>query len=260
MDEIGEYISEDEIVKSIYTVNACDYDQIVLYKSGEFNCKYKTNLSGKLKQVEKQELPDTIKKSFLDSKYGTYETIEDIILYRVFGKYIGRNTGKEYGSQMLGSYATTEFSESIIDVKNRLALLPQWKNTKMYEVKFCLPKGNVINVGMAAPQPLDKKTFAGGAEQIILPEVSKEEMNKWVLGYRRIGARQLTKVPSYPFTSVEEVVDSMNLYSNFCPECQCLNIHKIQNNEKKQYTFVGSKGGIYTMQYMCLNPLCGYMW
>lgn len=196
----------------------------------------------------------------MDSKYETCETLEDIILYRVFGKYIGKDTGKEYGAGLAGAYATTEFAESVIDVKMRLALLPQWKNTKMYEVKLCLPKGFIINIGIAAPQPPDKKIFAGGAEQILLPRVSREEMDKWSLGYRRITARQLTKVPSYPFTSVEEVVKSINLYPVFCPECQCSEIHKIENEEKEQYTFVGSKGGVYIMQYKCLNPHCGYIW
>lgn len=247
-------------MKSINTVNACDYDQMTLYKSGEFNSKYKTDLKGKLKRKNKQILPDSVAETFLNSYYETCETLEDIILYRVFGKYIGKNTGKEYGAEILGTYATTEFAESVIDVKIRLALLPEWGNTKMYEVKFCLPKGSVINVGIAAPQPPDKKTFAGGAEQIILPKVSREEMDKWVIGYRRIGARQLTKIPTYPFNSVDEVVESINLYSVFCPECQCSDIHKVENDEKEKYTFVGSKGGIYTMQYKCLNSKCGYMW
>lgn len=247
-------------MKSINTVNVCDYDQMTLYKSGEFNSKYKTDLKGKLKRKNKQILPDSVAETFLNSYYETCETLEDIILYRVFGKYIGKNTGKEYGAEILGAYATTEFAESMIDVKIRLALLPEWRNTKMYEVKFCLPKGSVINIGIAAPQPPDKKTFAGGAEQIILPKVSRKEMDKWVIGYRRIGARQLTKIPTYPFNSVDEVVESINLYSVFCPECQCSNIHKVENDEKEKYTFVGSKGGIYTMQYKCLNSKCGYMW
>ncbi|MBQ8625836.1 MAG: hypothetical protein IJ419_06730 [Agathobacter sp.] len=241
-------------------INVCDYDEMILYKSGEFNCKYKTNLDGKLKSVERQTLSKEEEKSFLDAKYETYETLEDVILYRVFGKYIGKNTGKEHGAGILGAYATTEFAESIIDVKNRLALLPQWRNTKMFELKFCLPKGSVINIGITAPQPPREKTFAGGAEQIILPRISREEMDKWVIGYRRIGARQLTKIPSYPFTSVEEVVESINLYSVFCPECQSSHIHTIKDDEKKKYTFTGSKGGIYTMQYRCLNPQCEYMW
>lgn len=247
-------------MKSINTENACDYDKMTLYKSGEFNCKYKTDLSGKIKKVRKHLLPEDMAETFLDSKYETYETLEGIILYRVFGKYIGKNTGEEYGAEILGAYATTEFAESIIDVKIRLALLPEWRNTKMYEVKFCLPKGSVINIGIAAPQPPDKKTFAGGAEQIVLPRVSREEFDKWVLGYRRIGARQLIKIPTYPFSSVDEVVKSINLYPIFCPECQCSDIHKVENDEREEYTFVGSKGEIYTMQYKCLNPKCGYKW
>lgn len=247
-------------MKSISTVNACDYDEIILYKSGEFNCKYKTDLKGKLKKIKKQHLCESMVKTFVDSQYETYETLENLILYRVFGKYIGKNTGKKYGANIVGAYATNEFAESIIDVKNRLALLPKWGNTKMYEVKFCLPKGSIINVGIAAPQPPDEKTFKGGAEQIILPRVNREEMDKWILGYRRIGARQITNVPSYPFTSVEEIVKSIDLYSVFCPECQCSNIHKIEETEKYEYTYVGSSGGVYTMRYKCLNQKCGYMW
>ncbi len=81
---------------------------------------------------------------------------------------------------------------------------------------------------------MNRKIFAGGAVQIILPRVSRDEMDQWVLGYRRIGARRLTKIPAYPFTSVDEVVKSINLYPIFCPECQCSDIHKVDfYNPKK---------------------------
>ncbi len=36
-------------MESINTVNACDYDNMRLYKSGEFNCRGKIDLTGELK-------------------------------------------------------------------------------------------------------------------------------------------------------------------------------------------------------------------
>lgn len=240
--------------------NWCDYDKMKLYKPGEFNSKYKTDLNGKLKLIKKQYLPTLFVDSFLDGEYETYETLDDLILYRTFGKFIEKDTQKIFGADTLGAYATTEFAESLIDVKIRLALLPKWMNTKMYEMKFSLPKGSVINMGIAGPQPPDIKTFAGGAEQIILPQVEPDEAERWTLGYRRIGARQLTEIPLYPYKTVETVVESMKLYHVFCPRCQSDCIHKVSVDERDYYTFTGCKGGIYTMQYHCLNPKCSYMW
>lgn len=242
------------------TPNWCDYDKITLYNSGEFNVKYKTDLNGKLKLLQKQDLPKQLVDSFLNGKYETYETLNDLVLYRTFGKYIGKDTCKIYGADTLGAYATTEFAESIIDVKIRLALLPEWKNTKMYEMKFNLPKGSVINLGIAGPQPSDKKTYAGGAEQIILSQVDQKKAESWALGYRRISARQLTEIPSYPFESVDKIVETMNLYPVFCPKCQLSDIHKVDFDEKDNYTFTGCHGGVYTMQYHCLNAACNYLW
>lgn len=54
----------------------------------------------------------------------------------------------------MGAFATTEFAESRIDVKMRLALNPQWKNALYVEEKIVVPKDVVINVGVVAPVKL----------------------------------------------------------------------------------------------------------
>ncbi len=240
--------------------NWCDYDSVITYKPGTFNARYKTSLLGKIKKVEKVLLNEGDISSFVDGFYETYETTEDLELYRTFGKYIGKNTGSVKGADTVGAYVTTEFAESIIDVKMRLALLPKWKNTKMYEVKFVLPKHSIINFGIAAPQHMDTLFLPGGAEQIFLPAEEKEKIDDWAIGYRRITSRQLTEEPIYPFKSVKTIVETMNLYSVFCPKCQMSDIHKITDDEKKRYTFTGCKGGTYTMKYKCMNPECNFLW
>lgn len=238
----------------------CDYDAIVIYAPGSFNHKYKTDISDKIRYIDKKELPHGIAVTFMDEKYSTVCCIQDIILYRVFGCFYKQN-GSAAGAKIIGSYASTEFAESIIDVKCRLALLPEWGNTKMFEAKFCVPRGTVLNVGIVASQPPDKKTFIGGAEQIILPyPLSKEEWDSWVIGYRRVTTRQLNKCPNYPFKTIDEVVERDKLYPITCPDCGCDNIVKIPKEDREKYIFIGSKGRKYFMQYKCMNQECEYVW
>lgn len=44
----------------------CDYDAIALYTPGSFNCKYKTDISDKIRYIDKEELPHGIVVTFLD--------------------------------------------------------------------------------------------------------------------------------------------------------------------------------------------------
>ncbi len=176
-------------MKSECTVNFCDYDSLKHYDSGSFNSKYKTDLIGSIEEINKETLPDDIASSFLHKQYQTYKTLDELVLYRVFGLY-SRTNGEVKGARSSGGYASTEFAESLIDAKLRLALAPEWFSTKAYEEKILLPKGSIINVGIVAPVTL--KTGAvlpGGADQILLPRNWSEE--DWTIGYRRVTTRQL---------------------------------------------------------------------
>lgn len=42
---------------------------------------------------------------------------------------------------------TSEKTISQIDAKIDMALLPGWKNTRMYEAEIIIPKGQQINIG-----------------------------------------------------------------------------------------------------------------
>lgn len=116
-------------------LNFCDYDSLKHYDSGSFNSKYKTDLTGSVKEVEKESLPNDIVSSFLNKQYKTCKTLDDLILYRVFVLYSQTNGGVK-GARSSGGYASTEFAESLIDAKLRLSLEPKWFSTKAYEKIF----------------------------------------------------------------------------------------------------------------------------
>ena len=109
----------------------CDYDALGQYPSGTFNSQFKTDLQGKLIEIERAPYEPMVTSSFKDGAYKTFRTLVPIPLYRVFGLYIGNTNPTPKGAQLIGGFASTEFAESIIDAKLRLALAPSWLNTKM---------------------------------------------------------------------------------------------------------------------------------
>lgn len=199
--------------------------------------------------------------SFKDGYYRTFLVVEPIELYRVYGQYQKNATLDEKtcprGARLCGRYVSTEFAESVIDVKMRLALAPGWLNTKMYEAKLLVPKGIEISVGIVASVTLENGTvLPGGAEQILLP---KEWPEEWVQGYRRITARQLQSPPLYKEQKPDTVsVGKNKLYSHICPLCGYEHIQKLRDDER--FDIVGIKGNRYTMKWKCLNSECEYYW
>jgi hypothetical protein len=235
------------------SVDKCDYSKISVYKSGEFNVKYKTDILS-----VSTILPITLEtdfiaeinavNSFLNGEYVFLQLNEPIILYRVFGVY--KDSVKSYGN---GRFFTTEFAESKIDVKMRLALFPEW-NTRMYEEKIKVPRGTKVYYGIAAPQVREKEDkcaiqeekiiYPGGAEQIVIDDKERMGLDDWVEGYRYITARQLDKMPDYPFRSVNEVIKEKDkLYPIVCPRCKSVDVSK---------TIID--GYIYECK------LCNYVW
>ncbi len=162
------------------------------FEPGSTNSKYKTILNEtNIQEIEKQSLPDNIVNSFKDREYKTYITLADVVLYRVYGLTPSGTAGAE----QIGAYATTEFAESRIDVKMRLALDPQWKNALYIEEKIIVPKDVILNIGIVAPvKMLSGTILPGGAEQIVLP---KNWSEKWVVGYRYVTSEPLMKYPEY---------------------------------------------------------------
>ena len=244
-------------------MNFCDYDTLKIYQSGTFSVKYKTILTGKLKQIEKQILPDWLKSSFLNENYYTCETLEDLILYRVFGQYsmrINDNTyGPPKGAKSLGGFASTEFAESLIDAKIRLALDPSWLSTKAYEEKIRLPRGTIINVGTVAPVELKTGTvLEGGADQILLPQNWSED---WIIGYRRVTQHQLISPPCFPLkksdilqTDIKETLYKIDA----CCYCGGSDVTRLKEDEWIEV--VGSKNNKYILKFRCNNPKCKFYW
>ena len=160
--------------------------------SGSTNQKYKTDLSDKLVEIPLELIDNPeIVKSFKNGKYKTYRTIKEVVLYRVYGRrYI-----EDRGALSIGAFATTEFAESRIDVKIRLALDPAWHNAKLVEAKIVVPIGITLNIGVVAPVHLKTGTILeGGADQVLLPfNWSKE----WIVGYREVASKPLLEYPNY---------------------------------------------------------------
>lgn len=136
----------------------------------------------------------------------------------------------------------------------RLALNQQWYSTKMYEAKMRIPVNTEINVGKVAPfYPKCGTSYPGGADQILLPQNWSED---WVMGYRRVTARQLQFEPHYKDIKYNEIDSLDSLYPTMCPLCGSTeNLHL---EEDKQFNYFGSKGNIYTVRYICLNCNCAW--
>ncbi|GIM57760.1 hypothetical protein CAPN006_21520 [Capnocytophaga canimorsus] len=118
-------------------------------------------LKGKIKEIDKQDLPEWVVDSFRGGKYKTVITTEDVILYRVFGG----------NAKSTGAFASTSKSINAIQAKIDNALLPEWKNTRVYEATINVPKGTVLNIGQVAPQKtLSGAILGGGADQVLMPQ------------------------------------------------------------------------------------------
>ena len=144
--------------------------------SGSTNQRFKTDLSDKLMEIPLANLPDSIISSFKNGEYKTFKTIKKVVLYRVYG----RRHEEDKGAAAIGAFATTEFAESRIDVKIRLALNPAWHNAKMVEEKIVVPVGVILNVGQIAPVHLKTGTILeGGANQVLFPQNWSKE---WIAG------------------------------------------------------------------------------
>lgn len=169
------------------------------FQAGTANQASKTRLKGKVRKLPQQSLPPQDVASFFGGEYETYETLEPLVFYRVYGYgYSGVGAGPK------GRFVTTEYAESKIEVKMRLALKLEWKNTRMVEARLVVPAGTVIQVGIVAPQTLPTGTvLEGGADQVMLPADWPDE---WITGYRTLRFHpQLT----YPEYSSEEPLAQM---------------------------------------------------
>ncbi|MBR2894760.1 MAG: hypothetical protein IKC03_03750 [Oscillospiraceae bacterium] len=238
-------------------VHYCDYDAIKHYEAGSFNVQYKTELAGKLTEIDREIYSEEIIHSFKDNLYKTFCTLEPVVLYRVFGQYRASETDTVLrGARLGGAFASTEFAESMIDAKIRLALDPKWFNTKMYEAKLVLPKDQIISVGIVAEVRLNTGTvLTGGAEQILLPQNWPEE---WIIGYRRITGRQLQMPPCYTLQKPDLYDSAKNLYRPICPICGSEEMRELSATES--FVVTGQRGHQYKMKYVCLNPQCEYYW
>lgn len=239
----------------------CDYDAIIHYRPGEFASRFADDLMGKVEVIEQNNLEPWEVESFLDGKYETCISREPIVVYRLYGKYQKNESlpkgAEASGAACNGRFVSTEFAESVIDAKMRLALNPSWKNTRMYEAKLVVPAGTIMNIGIVAPITLPTGTvLPGGAPQIMLPPAWPEA---WIQGYRRISGRQLQIEPTYwPEEPEETVLGKKGLYPDICPRCCWPRTRRLAETER--ITVIGSKGRHYTLGRVCLNPECGYHW
>lgn len=230
-----------------------DYDAEKPYKPGEFNKNFKTQINDKVKEMPHMTLDAVLANSFLNGEYTTVKTTNDFYLYRIFGEYKCKN-GEVKGAKVNGAFATTEFAESRIEVKIRLALDPQWMGTKMYEAKIHIPKGVILNIGIVAPIKTGGNiTFDGGAEQILLP---RNWSTKWIVGYRRVTISQLHQEPTYSSQKLFTQNDKLSLYPKSCPICSSTQIKTLSESERIEYS--GSNGGKYMARYNCLA--CHLYW
>lgn len=129
------------------------------FESKEKAGDYSTKIDGKVEEVEKEPLPDSIAKSFKDGEYRTVVTTEPITIYRVYG---GNATSE-------GSFCTTESCLDKDKTRNDLALKSSWGNTIEKEAEIVVPAGTKLNIGRVEEQRDGGKMLTGNADQILLP-------------------------------------------------------------------------------------------
>ena len=236
--------------------NCCDYDSIIHYQPGELNQRYKTVLEGKVSEIRRIPYVPQVIDSFRNSEYRSFYTLEPLVLYRVFGQYRSSESMESRGAKLVGAFASTEFAESVIDAKLRLALDPSWINTKMYEARLLIPANIKISVGIVAPVHLKSgEILPGGADQVLLPLEWPED---WITGYRRVTGRQLQAQPHFSLSKPSEYDIRDSVYTKICPACGCEKTRPLLDCER--FTITGRKGNQYVMRYVCLNPRCQYYW
>ncbi|WP_240321461.1 T7SS effector LXG polymorphic toxin [Streptococcus intermedius] len=141
-------------------LNDTNFNKKVTVKNDFGN--YSTKIDNHVNVIEKTELPKWVADSFLDNEYRTVLTKENIIVYRTFGG----------SADAGGTFVTTNKATSRIDAKIDTALLPEWKNTRMYEARIIVPKNQRLNIGKVAPQIIEESgtILDGGGDQIMLPK------------------------------------------------------------------------------------------
>ncbi|MCF6437015.1 hypothetical protein [Pseudoalteromonas sp. MMG022] len=126
--------------------------------------------------MQKAPLPSWIEESFLDDTFRTVRADTDLTLYRVFGGH----------AEAGGGFVSTLPAGSRIQSKIDAALLPEWKNSRMYEAEIIVPKGSVLSIGKVKPQTIQESSYVldGMADQVLLPQDWPLE---WINGFRYLG-------------------------------------------------------------------------
>jgi len=232
-----------------------DFDAEQPYAPGAFNQKYKTHLNDKTEIIEQEYLKDSqIIESFLNGEYKTVRTTKPIYLYRIYGQFRSSKEKTIKGASEHGAFASTEFAESTIEAKQRLALDPSWLSTKMYEAKILVPVGTVLNIGIVAPVTTrGGSVLPGGADQVLLP---KNWPESWIVGYRRVHLSQIQSEPIYSLDKISVINDKSSLYPHHCPICGSVDIIIYKDEDAIQ--FVCSKGCKYRAHYRCSK--CSLFW
>ncbi len=135
---------------------------------------YSTKIDTKVTVINKQELPNSLVKTFKDGNYRTVITNEDITVYRSFG----------HNAEAGGAFATSNPALNRIKTKVDSAILPEWKNTLKYEAEIVIPKGSTINIGRVEEQfTMSGARLAGDADQFLLPQ--NWDLN-WIKSIREV--------------------------------------------------------------------------
>ncbi|MEG0564354.1 hypothetical protein [Anaerorhabdus sp.] len=139
--------------------------------------KYATAIDDKVSIINKKDLPESLGITFTDAEYRTVITNEEVKVYRTFG---GR-------ADAVGGFATTYPSNSRIESKIDLALLPEWGNTRAYEAEISIPIGQELTIGKVALKKIKGTgtVLQGGADQILLP---KDWPPEWITRIRNVSS------------------------------------------------------------------------
>ena len=148
-------------------------------------------LRGKCLIIKQQPLNDVDKASFLEGKYISAITNEDIKFYRIYGGGSSQDGSCNGECAREYLYLTTEKPTDRMFEKMELALSNKWQgkrkdksgnliidkngeavvdqpNTREFFSEVIVPKGNIINIGYVAPQNTKGgQVLPGGGIQVL---------------------------------------------------------------------------------------------
>lgn len=113
--------------------------------------------------------------TFKNSKYFNRKLVNDEVFYKYHG--VNNRTGKKYTWPVKETYSSEK------QLRDGLAILPEWGVDITKRSKFVAPKGTWVSEGLAAPQKM-VNSLPGGDYQSVISNVPKAWITETVEAFK----------------------------------------------------------------------------